>query len=359
MNRLFPRLEQFWILQLAGWAVYSGGVLIGLLPHFLTYEIAYDLTILSGMFAASFILRGVCRRSVRRGTAWPRTMLLAVLASIVFAVPCSILAVWASYSVQNESRGWAALLVWLWCATLYATIVLTSWSGVYLGIKHYQLFRSEQAHSQQAEELVRSAKLQALRFQLQPHFLFNTLNAISTLILEGRSAEASLMLGKLANFLRGTVIDSNGAEIPLSQEVSNLQEYLTIEKARLGDRLKVNYSIDSDAECAMVPALLLQPLTENAIYHGIAPRPDGGTVRIEGERAGEQLRLRVCDNGIGRATTRRGVGLRNTIERLRVLYGADQRLAVCWPDEGGCVVEIELPYRPGAAVRNGELACVS
>ncbi len=341
--------------------MYAAGVLIGLLPHFQHREVVYDLTILSGMFTASLILRLVCRRSFQKGTPWPRAMLLAVLASTVCAVPCAAVAVWAAYSVQRESLSWPMLLVWAWCSVIYAALVLTSWSGLYLGIKHYQLFRSEQARAQQAEELARSAKLQALRFQLQPHFLFNTLNAISTLILEGSSTEASLMVGQLGNFLRGTLSESSATEIPLSEEVSNAREYLTIEQARLGDRLKVEFLIAPEVACAVVPPLLLQPLVENAIYHGIAPRLDGGKLTIEAERDGARLCLRVRDNGAGVRTNRRGVGLGNTAERLRVLYGNDQRLAVRWPNGGGCLVEIDLPYSTSPEVPShiGQPACVS
>lgn len=288
-------------------------------------------------------------------------MLVGVLASIVCAVPCGAVAVWAAYSVQREPMSWPLLLVWAWCSVIYAALVLTAWSGLYLGIKHYQLFRSEQARAQQAEELARSAKLQALRFQLQPHFLFNTLNAISTLILEGSSTEASRMVGQLGNFLRGTLSESSATEIRLSEEVSNAREYLAIEQARLGDRLKVEFLIPPEAARGMVPPLLLQPLVENAIYHGIAPQLDGGTLMVEAECDGSRLCLRVRDNGAGVRTNRRGVGLSNTAERLRVLYGNDHHLAVRWPHEGGCLVEIELPYSTSPIVppHIGEPACAS
>lgn len=288
-------------------------------------------------------------------------MLRAVLVSVACAVPCSIVAVWAAYSVRGESLGWPPLLVWAWCGIVYAAVVMACWSGLYLGIKHYQLFRSEHARARQAEELARSAKLQALRFQLQPHFLFNTLNAISTLMLEGHANEASHMVVQLGNFLRRTLSDSSATEIPLKEELANLQEYINIEQARLGDRLKVEFLIAPEVACAVIPPLLLQPLVENAIYHGIAARLDGGTLRIEARRAGSRLCLRVCDTGAGVQSTRRGIGLTNTFERLRVLYGDDQDLAVRCPNGGGCLVEIDLPYSTSPAVRSdiGEPACVS
>lgn len=364
MSRSVQRLQQFWVLQIAGWSVYAGGILIGLLPR-LRYPdaVAYDLTALFSVFAASFVLRAVCRRSFRRGDGWPWTMFRAGLVSLVCAVPCGVVAEWAAHSARGESFGWLSLAR-AGGGIVYSTVVLMSWSGLYLGIKHYQLLQTERERAQQAEALARDARLQALRFQLQPHFLFNTLNAISTLIVEGRSTEANLMLGQLANFLRGTLHDSAAPEIPLSKEMANAKEYVAIEKARLGERLEVEFLIAADAEGALVPTLLLQPLVENAIYHGIAPRADGGKLTVTAEREETRLRLRVCDNGAGGAgvrTLRRGVGLANTIERLRVLYGNDQRLAVRWPEEGGCVVDIDLPYATNVAARlyEGETACVS
>jgi LytS/YehU family sensor histidine kinase len=253
-----------------------------------------------------------------------------------------------------------------WGAIVYGTVVLTSWSGLYLGIKHYQLFQAEQERARQTEALARSARLQALQLQLHPHFLFNTLNAISTLIVEGQSVAANRMLGQLAAFLRVTLNDSTAPEIPLSREVSTAMEYLAIEKARLEDRLELEFLIASDAEDALVPALLLQPLVENAIRHGITPRPEGGKLTIEAERAGMRTRIRVSDNGAGRSYSsardaRRGLGLANTLERLRVLYGNDHRLAVRWPEEGGCVVDIDLPYSTRVSIEphEGESACVS
>jgi len=350
-------------LQILGWSVYTGGIFVSMLPRLQDAEvIAYNLVFLVSMLAASFVLRVVCRRLFNSSTGLPRAMFKAALWSGVCAVPCSIIPEWAEAVARGYSFSWM-VLVRAWGPIVYSTVVLTAWSGLYLGIKHYQFFEVERERARQAEALARSARLQALQLQLHPHFLFNTLNAISTLIVEGRSDAANHMLGQLAAFLRVTLNDSAAPEIPLSREVSNVTVYLAIEKARLGERLEVEFSIAPDAESALVPALLLQPLAENAIRHGITPRPEGGKLAIEAERAGMRLRVRVCDNGVGSGlrTARRGLGLANTVERLRVLYGNDHRLAVRWPDEGGCVVDIELPYSASATIRpqEGEVACVS
>jgi hypothetical protein len=351
-------------MQILGWSVYACGILIGLLPaRHSPSAVAYELVLLLSLFSASFALRAVCRELFRRGVGWPKAMFWAVLASIALALPCGVVAEWAGHVAQFKSVGLILLLERAAGGIVYSSAVLTSWSGLYLGIKHYQLFETQNERARQAETLARNARLQSLQLQLHPHFLFNTLNAISTLIVEGRSDAANHMLGQLAAFLRMTLNDSAAPEISLSKEVLNVQVYLAIEKARLGERLEVEFSIAPDAEGALVPALLLQPLAENAVRHGITPRPEGGKLTIEAERAGARLRVRVCDNGVGsgRRPARRGLGLANTIERLRVLYGSDHRLAVRWPEECGCVVDIELPYTTSASTprQEGEFACAS
>jgi two-component system, LytTR family, sensor kinase len=340
------RLQQFWPLQILGWSVYTGGIFVSMIGRFREAQvIAYNLVFLGSMLAASFVLRVICRRLFSGTAGLPRAMFKAALWSGVCAVPCGIIPEWAAAIAGEDSFNRMALLR-AWGPVVYSAVVLTAWSGLYLGIKHYRFFEAERERARQAEALARRARLQALQLQLHPHFLFNTLNAISTLIVECRSAAANHMLGQLAAFLRVTLNDLAAPEIPLSREVSNIKVYLDIEKARLGERLEVKFSIAPDVEGAMVPALLLQPLAENAIRHGITPRLEGGKLTIEAERAGTRLQVRVCDNGVGAGlrTAQRGLGLANTIERLRVLYGNDHRLAVRWPDEGGCVVDVEMPY---------------
>ncbi len=338
------RWQNFWVLQLAGWTVYAGGVLIGLLPR-LRYRdaVAYELSFLVSVFVASFLLRFICRGLFRRRLGWLRTMASAVIASILAAIPCGWFAEWIYRSVAHDALSPMIIFARALGGILYAAIVLTSWCGIYLGIKYYQLLELEHARAEEAESLAREARLQVLRYQLEPHFLFNTLNSISTLIVEGRSAQANSVLGKLAGFLRATLHESHTSQIPLRQEIAQTKDYLAIEQARLGDRLEVEFSVGPNIADALVPALFLQPLAENAVYHGIAPRSEGGKLSISAGRAGMSLRVRVSDNGVGRQTNRRGLGLANTIERFSVLYGEKQKIAVHWPAAGGCSVVLEFP----------------
>jgi len=220
-----------------------------------------------------------------------------------------------------------------------------------------------------AEALAREARLQVLRYQLNPHFLFNTLNAISTLVVQGESTAANRMLVQLANFLRSTLDGLEVQEIPLRREIANTKQYLEIEKARLGHRLELDFFVAPEVQDGLVPALLLQPLVENAIRHGIAPNPEGGRLTIKADRVDDRIRFTISDNGRrgpphenGSGIQRRGVGLSNTIERLRVLYGVDHRLVLHWPAKGGCRIEIELPFKEETSIvpmADGEKACVS
>jgi LytS/YehU family sensor histidine kinase len=186
-----------------------------------------------------------------------------------------------------------------------------------------------------------------LRYQLNPHFLFNTLNAISTLVLDGQNRTANLAVSRLSEFLRYTLDQDPMKKVTLRQELDALNLYLGIEKLRFGERLRLEFDVDERVESALVPSLLLQPLVENAMKYAIAPREQGGSVTIIAgvERGG--LRLAVVDDGPGLPPAvangnGRGVGLRNTRERLKVLYGDAHSVEVA-DAAPGLRVEMRLP----------------
>lgn len=197
------------------------------------------------------------------------------------------------------------------------------------------------------------AKLDALRLQLQPHFLFNTLNAISTLVHRDANA-ADELIGDLSELLRLS-LQTADHEVPLARELELLDRYLAIEQTRLGARLTVVRDIEPAALTALVPTFVLQPLAENAIRHGIEPRRAPGTLTLHAHLDGGNLRLVVADDGVGLKaasdrTARRGIGIANTEERLRALHGAAARLELLAPETGGVRVEIVLPRRTVPAV---------
>jgi hypothetical protein len=254
---------------------------------------------------------------------------------------------------ENRRRGfWPFLGVTLVRANFDAAVYLI----VVVAAQALAFYRRAQEREQHAIALAAGltrAKLDALRLQLQPHFLFNTLNAISTLVHRDANA-ADELIGDLSDLLRVS-LQTSDHEVTLRQELELLDRYLAIEKTRLGSRLKVETRMDDDAGPALVPTFVLQPIVENSIRHGIEPRLAPGTIRIRAERHQRQLILTVEDNGVGRTAQsagvepRRGIGLANTEERLKALHGDAAQLMVTTPENGGFSVRIVLPFTTARA----------
>ncbi len=218
-------------------------------------------------------------------------------------------------------------------------------------LQYYRRFRERELRSSQLEAKLAQTQLQILKMQLHPHFLFNTLNAISALIHKDVDL-ADRMIARLGDLLRATLENANKNEVPLKEELDFIDPYLEIEKARLGDRLNVNMSIDPAAMSAQVPNLILQPLVENAIRHGIATRAEPGRIDIEARRDNGRLHLAVTDDGPGLKSpspTSQGIGLANTQARLEKLYGAEQCFELSNGPGRGFRVGITIPFRESSA----------
>ncbi len=205
-----------------------------------------------------------------------------------------------------------------------------------------------EVHASELRAQVAQAQLSALKMQLQPHFLFNTLNAIVVLVRQDKEAQAEQALTRLSDLLRAVLVDMEAQEVPLHRELAYLQLYLAIEQMRFPDRLQVRFDVDPTILHASVPHMALQPLVENAVRHGIAPRASGGTITIEAKRAGKRVRLAIQDDGAGfsraRATNGHGLGLANLRSRLEQLYSAEGELTVD-ESEAGTSVCVTVPYR--------------
>jgi two-component system sensor histidine kinase AlgZ len=226
-------------------------------------------------------------------------------------------------------------------------LALIAFCAIHAVVDHVLALQAERGRVREALALARDAELRALRYQLHPHFLFNTLNAISTLVAEQRNADANRMLARLADLLRAMLERGDAHEVPLAEELALTGHYLDIEKIRLGERLALDLRVGPDLLQAAVPALLLQPLVENAIRHGIAPRPGGGRLELHVERAEGQLELRLRNQGVTRtdavAASHPAIGLRNVRERLARLYGAAHGFEFELAADGDCHVRISLP----------------
>jgi two-component system, LytTR family, sensor kinase len=212
----------------------------------------------------------------------------------------------------------------------------------------YRRFRERELQAAQLEGQLARAHLHALEMQLQPHFLFNTLNSISELVHDDPTA-AELMVAQLGDLLRMTMAGDGRQEVPLSRELELVGAYLEIERTRFQDRLSVKKQVEPDVLDALVPTLLLQPLVENAVRHGLSPRVAPGTVTLTARRVGDRLRLSVRDDGRGLPPPdqrRERVGVGNTRTRLRQAYGDGHRFELADAPGGGTLVLIEIPYRP-------------
>jgi two-component system, LytTR family, sensor kinase len=244
----------------------------------------------------------------------------------------------------------------------YVMLDLVTYGGIVgavFAVDFYRRFREEaltttrlELRAAQLESTMNQARLDALRMELNPHFLFNTLNAISGLVRRSENDAAVSMLARLGDLLRITLERDSAQEVPLETELEVLHSYLEIERIRFHDRLVVDVAVQPEALPALVPTLILQPLVENAVRHGIAPVPGPGRVSIAAQRTNGNLVIEVRDTGPGfiesAGTSRRGVGLTNTASRLQQLYGKDAHLDVGTNPGGGASVSMTLPFRTGS-----------
>jgi two-component system, LytTR family, sensor kinase len=228
--------------------------------------------------------------------------------------------------------------------TIYLPIVLVAYV-----VSYYRRLRDRELRASQLQAQLEKARLQALKSQLQPHFLFNTLNSISALMLTDVKA-ADRMITRLGDLLRISLETAGTQMTTLGRELEFVNCYIEIEKVRFEEKLKVSIDVDPETLDANVPHLLLQPLVDNAIKHGISRLADGGEIRISATKDDADLHLEVRDNGPGfrdsSPSRQSGVGLRITRERLETIYGQDQSVELLTPAEGGTIARVSIPLRP-------------
>ncbi len=281
---------------------------------------------------------------------WWRTVPLQILFAVVFAIIHVPIFTLTLPLIGYESSARVARSVFL---ARFHSDLLTYWLlvGLRHAVDYYRKFQDRELKATQLEARLAETQLQVLKMQLQPHFLFNTLHAISALVHKDAEA-ADRMITRLAEFLRLTLDTVGVQEIELRGELESLDKYLEIEQVRFGNRLTVVRSIEPQTLDLLVPNLILQPLVENALRHSIAPRAAGGRIEIRASREGNNLVIDVVDDGNASETIplREGVGLTNTRARLQQLYGPVQAVEILAGQGAGFRVTLFLPARGKAMV---------
>jgi hypothetical protein len=337
-------------MQMAGWGVYLLMNALSSIPyrHRLDY-IAFRGAFLASSFLASFPMYWLCH------VLWRRRPRLSVIVSFCVIVPyplgvfCAAAAFQSGivFSIKRPPFTWSDVIT----AAPSGWFALIAWASFYFGIKLYLELEEKHRQLLAIERFAREAEIRALRYQLQPHFLFNTLNAISTLVLSEQIKSATEMIGKLAHLLRSTLASPDLHRLPFSDELIVTEEYLDIERVRFGDRLAVHWEVDPAVRNMLVPRLLLQPLVENAVRHGVARRPNGGFIHITARRVGTSLAIHIENELpeeelsalLDQLVRPGGLGLENVRLRLSEMYGEASSMHASTNARGNYEVSLLLP----------------
>lgn len=349
MERFFGTKERtFWTFQILGWTGY------GFVRLFSAVAAAYDLRYFSLVIVTEILLGLGMTLVMRQLYRKILDLRLPVLMVVVILICGSLGLLYSSIGLRLAA---ATMPGWLpfegmaqFSNAVFGATVLFAWSTIYFGYHYYMSLQEQKEQVLKATAMAHQAQLKMLRYQLNPHFLFNTLNAISTLVLEKSETDANRMLTKLSSFLRYTLVNQPTQRITLDKELHALGLYLDIEKVRFQDRLTLEFDIQETAKDALIPSLILQPLVENAIKYAVAPSIDGGTISIEASVSGGKLHIALKDSGPGIedinnivSQTGSGVGIVNTNERLQQIYGDEHLITFRNIEAGGLGIFIEIP----------------
>jgi Predicted signal transduction protein with a C-terminal ATPase domain len=364
--------QAFWRLQAVGW---GGALLLRAMSSIANGQPASFLVLVliatvTG-FSISLILSVVYRQLInqRALVTWGVTGVVLPIAVTLYA----FIDAWVIGLYRPESEAsFAQLLIGVFYLDL---TLLGAWSALYYAINFYLQIEEQTDQLIRLENQATQAQLAMLRYQLNPHFLFNTLNSISTLVLLKQTEPANAMLTRLSAFLRYTLVNEPAARVTVAQEVETLQLYLDIERMRFEERLRTRFDIDEAAMPGLLPSLLLQPLVENAIKYAVSQQEAGAEITITAQLVGGMLRITVSDTGPGlqnSAADNRlsgvtfdggepvstGVGLANIRDRLAQAYGERHRFEIFDPPEGGFSVLIDIPFERREAAPVAEIARV-
>jgi sensor histidine kinase YesM len=339
----------FWILQSVGW---SGYFFLRSLSGFANSMgwmwLVHTLLLTATGYSLTLLMASLFRRLITIRPLW--TMILSLGVVGIASMAFSVIETW-SYATFLKPDAKPVGVEYLGAILLNFSL-LAAWAALYYGINYFLLLENEIRQREMLEGQASTAQLAMLRYQLNPHFLFNTLNSISTLVLLKQTERANAMLARLSSFLRYTLVNEPTAKVTLAQEVETLKLYLEIEKMRFEDRLRPHFRVEPETIGARLPSLLLQPLIENAIKYAVTPAEGGADIWITARREGQAVRIEVADNGNGdgadfAASPSTGVGLANIRDRLAQAYGATHSLKTTKNERGGFSVIIEIPFESG------------
>lgn len=339
----------FWNLHSAGWggatALYAVTVIANGQP--LSFLVPVLVSAVTG-YSVTLILSVIYRYVIEKQpfVTWGATLLAVMAATLLYAY----IDTWVVQTISEgaDQTPFAQLLLG---ALFKDGLLVGAWSALYYAINYFVRAEEQADQMMRLEAQATSAQLTMLRYQLNPHFLFNTLNSISTLVLLKQTEQANAMLSRLSSFLRFTLINEAAAKVPLTQEIETLKLYLDIEKMRFEERLRTIFDIEPAVFDALVPSLLLQPLVENAIKYAVTPKEEGADISVTAQLIGQRVRITVSDTGPGLQPGQQdhslstGVGMANTRERLSQAYGDNQRFEHYVKAGGGFEVLLELPYQ--------------
>ncbi|MFD1622810.1 sensor histidine kinase [Thalassotalea marina] len=344
----------FWFMHTAGWCGFALVHYLGSLLHDLRdiFTVILILNAYAG-WLCSIPLRYIYRKIWNLPPI--RIALWVILCSFITALFWQVIKninYWEIYKHGYRPDE----LIYYARNTMFSFSIILSWSLLYFGTNYYQMLQKEKQNVLKANTVAHQAQLKMLRYQLNPHFLFNTLNAISTLILIEDNKTANGMVTKLSEFLRYSLDKDPMKKVTLESELQALKLYLDIEKVRFEERLQVNFNVGEHCENARVPSMILQPLAENAIKYAIAVQEEGGSINVNVSKFGNDLLIELSDDGPGAEIKNgnlyreNGVGLANTRERLLALYGNDFSLVVSNNTPKGVKVNIRMPFEVGTNV---------
>ena len=353
----------FWNMQFAGWGgaflLRSAAAIANQLPSFALLQLL--ISSITG-FSITLVLSVIYRELINRRPliTWGVTAIVLMLSVGLF----TFIDAWVlELTRPSNDSSFTQLLIGLFYLPM---TLLGAWSALYYAINFFLQVEEQADKLERLEAQATSAQLAMLRYQLNPHFLFNTLNSISTLVLLKQTEPANAMLTRLSSFLRHTLLTKQSGTVTLSQEVETLKLYLGIELMRFEERLRTEFDVEPEAAKGRLPAMLLQPLVENAIKYAVSPQEEGAKISLSARVIGQRLRITVSDTGPGlqpdgtqrrlpdaltgdRQTVSTGVGLANIRDRLAQAYGDEHLFEIRSPPTGGFTVIVELPFEKSDA----------